>query len=124
MERGNPFDVSGDPRYASLAPEALPLTECLADVLARLLPWWQDAIAPDLLAGRTVLVVAHGNSLRALVKHLEAISDEAIAGLDIPTGVPIVYELDGALRVASKRELGDPEAIAAAAEAVRRQGDR
>ncbi len=89
-----------------------------------MLPYWYDAIAPEILAGRTVLVAAHGNSLRALIKHLDGISDADIAGLEIPTGVPIVYELDAALRVTAKRELGDPEAIAAAAEAVRRQGDR
>ena len=101
-----------------------PATECLADVVVRMLPYWYDAIAPDLLAGRTVLVAAHGNSLRALIKHLDGISDADIAELEIPTGVPIVYELDAGLAVSSRRELGDPEAIAAAAEAVRRQGDR
>ena len=89
-----------------------------------MLPYWYDAIAPEVLAGRTVLVAAHGNSLRALIKHLEGISDADITELEIPTGVPIVYELDDRLAVSSRRELGDPEAIAAAAEAVRRQGDR
>ncbi|MGI8492762.1 MAG: 2,3-diphosphoglycerate-dependent phosphoglycerate mutase [Acidimicrobiales bacterium] len=124
MERGHPFDVSSDPRYARLAPGVVPSTECLADVVARMLPYWYDAIAPDLLAGRTVLVTAHGNSLRALMKHLEAISDEDITALEIPTGVPIVHELGEHLERLGKRELGDPEAIAAAADAVRRQGDR
>ncbi|HET9077360.1 MAG TPA: phosphoglyceromutase [Acidimicrobiales bacterium] len=124
MEAGHKFDVSSDPRYHQVPPDVVPTTECLADVVARMLPYWYDAIAPDLLAGRTVLVAAHGNSLRALIKHLERISDADITGLEIPTGVPMVYELDRHLAVRSKRELGDPEAIAAAAEAVRRQGDR
>ena len=93
------FDVRGDPRYAGLAPDVVPATECLADVVVRLLPYWYDALAPDVLAGRTVLVAAHGNSLRALIKHLEGISDADITELEIPTGVPIVYELDGRLAV-------------------------
>jgi 2,3-bisphosphoglycerate-dependent phosphoglycerate mutase len=124
MAADDQFSVAGDRRYAGLAPDVVPATECLADVVVRMLPYWYDAIAPDLLAGLTVLVSAHGNSLRALIKHLEAISDEDITGLEIPTGVPIVYQLDAALGVVSKRELGDPAAIAAAAEAVRQQGDR
>ena len=124
MEAGHEFEVADDPRYADLAPDVVPATECLADVVARMLPYWYDAIAPDVMAGRTVLVAAHGNSLRALIKHLDGISDTEITGLEIPTGVPIVYELDARLAVASKREFGDPDAIAAAAEAVRRQGDR
>ena len=104
-----------------MPPSALPSAECLADVVRRLLPYWEDAIGPDLLAGRTVLVAAHGNSLRALRKHLEAISDDDIAGLEIPTGVPRVYELDDRLEIRSARDLGDPEAIRRAAEAVARQ---
>jgi 2,3-bisphosphoglycerate-dependent phosphoglycerate mutase len=124
MECGHDYDVSHDPRYAGLAPQVVPATECLADVVARMLPYWYDAISPAVLAGRVVLVAAHGNSLRALVKHLEAISDSDITGLEIPTGVPVVYELDQALAVMSKRPLGDPGAIAAATEAVRRQGER
>ncbi|HET9691357.1 MAG TPA: phosphoglyceromutase [Acidimicrobiales bacterium] len=124
LEPGSPFEVRADPRYAGLPPSVVPATECLADVIARWLPYWQDALAPDLLAGRTVLVTAHGNSLRAMVKHLEGIGDGEITGLEIPTGVPIVYTLDASLGVTAKRELGDPAAIAAAAEAVRRQGDR
>lgn len=110
-----------DHRYAEVPPSALPSTECLADVVRRLMPYWEDAIAPDLVAGRTVLVVAHGNSLRALIKHLEGISDGDIAALDVPTGVPRLYELDRRLEVASARYLGDPEVIAAATEAVARQ---
>jgi 2,3-bisphosphoglycerate-dependent phosphoglycerate mutase len=117
------WSQAGDPRYAALPPELLPRTECLKDVLGRLLPYWQDAIVPDLLAGRTVLVVAHGNSLRALVKHLDGISDEAISGLDIPTGIPLVYELDEAFRPVTKGGTYlDPDAAAVAAEAVRNQG--
>jgi 2,3-bisphosphoglycerate-dependent phosphoglycerate mutase len=110
-----------DPRYAQMAPEQIPATECLKDVVARALPYWYDAIVPDLRAGRTVLIGAHGNSLRALVKHFDGISDEDIAELNIPTGIPLVYELDDDLRKVSARYLGDPEAAAAAAAAVARQ---
>ncbi len=124
MEAGHRFDVRSDRRYRHVAPGALPATECLADVVARLLPYFHDVIAPGLLEGSTTLIVAHGNSLRALVKHLESITDADIASLEIPTGVPRVYELDTNLAVVSRRDLGDPEAIAAAAEAVRRQGER
>jgi 2,3-bisphosphoglycerate-dependent phosphoglycerate mutase len=124
MEPGSRYDVSADPRYRGLPGDVVPATECLADVVVRMLPYWYDAIAPDLLAGLTVLVAAHGNSLRALIKHLEGISDEEITRLEIPTGVPMVYEMDARLQIVSKRELGDPEAIAAAAEAVRNQGRR
>jgi 2,3-bisphosphoglycerate-dependent phosphoglycerate mutase len=123
MPPDHPLDVRRDPRYAGLAPDILPATECLADVVVRMLPYWYDAIAPEVLAGRTVLVAAHGNSLRALIKHLDGISDADIAELEIPTGVPIVYAIDEALAPVSKRGLGDPVAIAAAAEAVRRQGE-
>jgi 2,3-bisphosphoglycerate-dependent phosphoglycerate mutase len=124
MPAGDRFDVRSDPRYAAYPGDIVPVTECLADVVVRMLPYWFDTIAPSLRAGRTVLVAAHGNSLRALIKHLEGISDDDITGLEVPTGVPIVYELDRELRPVGKRELGDPEANAAAAEAVRRQGDR
>jgi 2,3-bisphosphoglycerate-dependent phosphoglycerate mutase len=119
----DPMSQSADPRYAGLPPELRPRTECLRDVLWRLLPYWYDAIVPDLLTGRTVLVVAHGNSLRALVKHLDGIADDAISGLDIPTGIPLMYELDDSFRpvVAGGRYL-DPQAAVAAAEAVRNQG--
>jgi 2,3-bisphosphoglycerate-dependent phosphoglycerate mutase len=94
-----------DPRYADLAPDLIPATECLADVVARLLPYWYDRIVPDLRAGHTVLVAAHGNSLRALRKHLDAISDDDIVGLELPTGVPTVYDLDTNLRPTSRRDL-------------------
>ncbi len=119
----DPLSQSGDPRYAGLPPEARPRTECLKDVVARLLPYWYDVIVPDLIRERTVLVVAHGNSLRALVKHLDGISDAAIAELNIPTGIPLVYELGAEFRpsVAGGAYL-DPEAAAEAAEAVRNQG--
>jgi 2,3-bisphosphoglycerate-dependent phosphoglycerate mutase len=111
-----------DPRYAGLKREELPATESLKDTLARVVPYWQARIAPALQAGRNVLVVAHGNSLRALVKMLDGMSDEEIVGFNIPTGVPIVYELDETLRpAAARRFLGDPEAVKAAAEAVARQ---
>jgi 2,3-bisphosphoglycerate-dependent phosphoglycerate mutase len=125
MEPGHAYDVRADPRYRRLAPDVIPATECLADVVARMLPYWYDAIAPDLQAGRTVLVVAHGNSLRALIKHLDGIPDADITQLEIPTGVPLLYRFGEGLRVSEpRRALGDPEAVAAAAEAVRNQGNR
>jgi 2,3-bisphosphoglycerate-dependent phosphoglycerate mutase len=110
-----------DRRYADLAPDLLPASECLKDVVERMLPYWYDFIVPDLLAGRHPLVVAHGNSLRALVKHLDGLTDEEVVGLNIPTGIPLVYELDDDLRPVDKRYLGDPEAAKEAAEAVARQ---
>jgi 2,3-bisphosphoglycerate-dependent phosphoglycerate mutase len=125
IERGSKWDISDDPRYADLPPEVVPQTECLADVVVRMLPYWADGIVPDLRAGKVTLVAAHGNSLRALVKHLEQISDEDIAGLNIPTGVPWVYELgDDMMPTGERRELGDPEAIAAATAAVAAQGSK
>jgi len=112
-----------DPRYAALPPELRPRTECLADVVVRMLPYWYDAIVPDLRAGRTVLVAAHGNSLRALIKHLDGMSQEAVVGLNVPTGIPLRYDLDENLR---PRTAGgaylDPDAAAAAIEAVKNQG--
>ena len=112
---------SHDPRYADLPPEVLPSTECLKDVVERMLPYWFDAIVPDLLAYECVLVSAHGNSLRALVKHLEGLTEEAVVDLDIPTGVPRVYELDSGFRPTSSRYLGDPQEIARRAAAVKSQ---
>ena len=112
-----------DPRYAALPPEARPRTECLKDVLVRMLPYWYDAVVPDLIAGETAIVVAHGNSLRALVKHLDGIGDGDIAGLNIPTGIPLVYELDPELRpVRPGGEYLDAGAAAASIEAVKNQG--
>ena len=114
-----------DPRYASLAPDVVPASECLKDVVERMLPYWYDAIVPDLRAGLVVLVAAHGNSLRALVKHLDGISDDDIVGLNIPTGMPLVFELDDQLRPAEEKVITDryldPDAAAAAAEAVAKQ---
>jgi len=109
-------------RYADLSPEELPATECLKDTVARMLPYWHEVIAPDVKAGKRVLIVAHGNSLRALVKYLDDISDEKIPGLNIPTGIPLIYELGDDLRPLKHYYLGDPEAIAAAAAAVAAQG--
>ena len=119
----DPMSQAGDPRYALLPPDLLPRTECLRDVVHRLLPYWYDAIVPDLAAGRTVLVVAHGNSLRALIKHLDRIGDAEIAELNVPTGIPLVYELDASFAPVTRggRYL-DPEAAVVAAEAVKNQG--
>ena len=123
MPDGDPMSQAGDPRYALLPPDLLPRTECLKDVQVRLLPYWYDFIVPDLAAGKTVLVTAHGNSLRALVKHLDGISDDDIAGLNIPTGIPLAYELDSSFRpVEPGGRYLDPQAAAEAAEAVKNQG--
>jgi len=118
------FAQTHDVRYAALPPEARPRTECLADVVRRLVPYWEDVIAAQhLRLGRTVLVTAHGNSLRALVKHLDGIGDEDIAGLNIPTGIPLVYRLDDDLRpIVRGGEYLDPEAAREAAAAVANQG--
>ena len=110
-----------DSAYADLAPELLPATECLKDVVDRFLPYWHDRIVPQLRRGITPLVVAHGNSLRALLKHLEDISEEDISALNIPTGIPLLYEVDAGLRPAGSRYLGDPEAAKAAAAVVAAQ---
>jgi 2,3-bisphosphoglycerate-dependent phosphoglycerate mutase len=110
-----------DPRYREVPVADLPATESLKDTLARVLPYWDQRLAPELRRGRTVLLVAHGNSLRALVKMLDGLSEQAIVELNIPTGVPLLYDLDDALRPRGSRYLGDPEAIRAAAEAVKRQ---
>ncbi len=117
------YSQAGDPRYALLPDELLPRTECLADVVARLLPYWYDAIVPDLRSGALVIVVAHGNSLRALVKHLETMSDAAVADLNIPTGIPLYYRLDAALHpMVPGGEYLDPDSAATAAAAVAAQG--
>ncbi len=121
IEPGSQYDPSSDPRYALLSRDVVPTTECLADVVARMMPYWYDGIVPDLRADETVLVAAHGNSLRALVMHLEGISTTDIPGLNIPTGVPRVYDLDDDLQVRSADYLGDPDEVAAAAAAVAAQ---
>jgi 2,3-bisphosphoglycerate-dependent phosphoglycerate mutase len=121
IEPGSEFDVAADRRYAQLPPEAVPSAECLKDVLERALPHWVDGIVPDLRAGLDVLVAAHGNSLRAIVKHLEGISDDDIAELNIPTGNPLVYELGDDLRPTGPSRYLDPEAAAAGIAAVKAQ---
>ncbi|GAA2112666.1 phosphoglyceromutase [Microlunatus panaciterrae] len=113
-----------DPRYAVLPTEARPRTECLKDVLERFLPYWYDQIVPDLRARKVTLIAAHGNSLRALVKHLDGLSDEAVVGLNIPTGIPLVYELDDDLKSSQGGRYLDPEAAAASIEAVKNQGKK
>ena len=110
-----------DRRYAGLRPGQVPLTECLKDTVARVLPFWHEVLAPAVRSGRRVLVSAHGNSMRALVKYLDGIGDAEIVGLNIPNGIPLVYELDAQLRPIGSRYLGDPEAAAKAAAAVARQ---
>jgi 2,3-bisphosphoglycerate-dependent phosphoglycerate mutase len=121
IEKGSEFSQDTDPRYADIG--GGPLTECLADVVARFVPYFEQAIVPDLKAGKTVLIAAHGNSLRALVKYLDGMSDDDVVGLNIPTGIPLLYELDENLKplVAGGRYL-DPEAAAAGAAAVAAQG--
>ena len=122
IDPGDEFAQTNDPRYAGLG-EAMPATECLKDVVARMLPYWETEIKDDLADGLTVMLAAHGNSLRALVKELDEISDDDIAALNIPTGMPLIYELDEQFRPLTRggRYL-DPEAAKAAAEAVARQG--
>jgi 2,3-bisphosphoglycerate-dependent phosphoglycerate mutase len=122
IDSGSEFSQDGDPRYAGLG-DAMPTTECLADVVARFLPYWESAVVPDLRDGKVVLLAAHGNSLRALVKHLDGISDESIAGLNIPTGIPLRYDLDENFKPTNPGGTYlDPEAAAKAAAAVANQG--
>ncbi len=113
-----------DPRYAGLTKDELPLTESLKDTVARVVPYWNGTIAPAIQSGRRIVIAAHGNSLRAMVKHLDQISDEAIVELNIPTGIPLVYELDKDLKPIKSEYLGDPEAVRKAAEAVAKQGSK
>jgi 2,3-bisphosphoglycerate-dependent phosphoglycerate mutase len=122
LEPNDPRSESSDPRYRALAPGDVPLTECLKDTVARVLPCWHDTIAPQIRAGRRLLVSAHGNSMRALVKYLDHIGDDDIVGLNIPNGIPLVYELDAELKPIRHYYLGDADAVARAAAAVAAQG--
>ncbi|MBO9689179.1 MULTISPECIES: 2,3-diphosphoglycerate-dependent phosphoglycerate mutase [Roseateles] len=122
LETGDPRSERGDIRYAGLQPSDIPLTECLKDTVARVLPYWNEQIAPAILSGQRVLIAAHGNSIRALVKYLDGIADEAIVGVNIPNGIPLVYELDKDLKPIKSYYLGDAEAAAKAAAAVANQG--
>jgi 2,3-bisphosphoglycerate-dependent phosphoglycerate mutase len=124
LEAGDPRHPRFDRRYAQVPPQQLPATESLKDTLARVLPCWEQRIAPQLRADRDVMIVAHGNSLRALVMMLDGLSESAIVELNIPTGIPLLYELDAQLSARSSRYLGDAEAVKAAAEAVRRQTEQ
>ncbi|MFD3889786.1 phosphoglyceromutase [Streptomyces microflavus] len=125
LARDDEYSQFDDPRYATLPPEVRPDTECLKDVVVRMLPYWFDSIVPDLLTGRTVLVAAHGNSLRGLVKHLDGISDEDISGLNIPTGIPLSYELDADFKpLKPGGTYLDPDAAKTAIEAVKNQGKK
>ena len=124
LEASDPRSERSDIRYASLAPAQIPLTECLKDTVARVLPYWNEAIAPAIRSGKRVVIAAHGNSIRALVKYLDGISDQDIVGLNIPNGIPLVYELDADLKPIKSYYLGDAEAAAKAAAAVAAQGKR
>ncbi len=122
LEADDPRSERADPRYARLQPHEVPLTECLQDTVARVLPYWNESMAPAIKAGKRLLVAAHGNSIRALVKYLDGISDDEIVGLNIPNGIPLVYELDAGLKPIRRYYLGDAEAAARAAAAVASQG--
>jgi 2,3-bisphosphoglycerate-dependent phosphoglycerate mutase len=122
LTRDDPRYPGNDPRYRQLAASELPLTECLKDTVARVLPYWDHTIVPAIQSGQRVIITAHGNSLRALVKHLDAIADANIVGLNIPTGVPLVYELDDAMKPLKHYYLGDADAIAKKIAAVAGQG--
>jgi 2,3-bisphosphoglycerate-dependent phosphoglycerate mutase len=122
LEETEPRNPSNDPRYAELSKEQIPLTECLKDTVARFLPCWHEVIAPTVRSGKRVIIAAHGNSLRALVKYLDNIPDDVIPGLNIPTGMPLVYELDETLKPIRNEYLGDAEKVKKAMEAVAKQG--
>jgi 2,3-bisphosphoglycerate-dependent phosphoglycerate mutase len=122
LEETDPRNPANDPRYGELRQEQIPLSECLKDTVARFLPCWHEVIAPAVRSGKRVIIAAHGNSLRALVKYLDGIPDDVIPGLNIPTGMPLVYELDEALKPLKSYYLGDPEKVKEAMEAVAKQG--
>ena len=122
MQPGDPRSERGDLRYAALSDAQMPLTECLKDTVARVMPFWNEVLAPAVLSGRRVVVAAHGNSMRAMVKYLDGVSDADIVNLNIPNGIPLVYELDAQLRPLRSAYLGDAKAAAEAAAAVARQG--
>jgi 2,3-bisphosphoglycerate-dependent phosphoglycerate mutase len=122
LEKSDPRFSGNDPRYAGMDPKEIPLTECLKDTVARFLPYWHSAIAPQIKKGKRVIIAAHGNSLRALVKYLDNVSDQDIVNLNVPTGIPLVYELDGALQPLGHSYLGDPEQIRKAMDQVAQQG--
>lgn len=122
LEAGDERDASRDPRYAKLAPGDIPRTECLKDTVDRVVPYWSAQIAPRVAAGERILVAAHGNSIRALIKHFDGLSDEAIVKENVPTAIPLVYEFDDSMRARGRRYLGDPEAIAKAMHSVASQG--
>lgn len=122
LEKSDPRYPGKDPRYADLSENDLPLGECLADTIERVLPYWDNTISPEIKAGKRLIIAAHGNSLRALVKHLDNISEDEIVGVNIPTGVPLVYELDKGLKPIRHYYLGDAQAVAAAQAAVANQG--
>ncbi len=122
LEKSDERYPGNDPRYAALSPEQLPLTECLKDTVARVIPYWEQHIVPDIKAGKRLIIAAHGNSLRALVKYLDNISDEDILKLNIPTGIPLVYELDEDMKTISSKYLGNQDEIAKAQAAVANQG--
>ncbi|MDR3164406.1 MAG: 2,3-diphosphoglycerate-dependent phosphoglycerate mutase [Synergistaceae bacterium] len=122
LSRGDERYPVRDPRYKGLGPDEIPAGECLADTVARVIPYWNETIVPEIKAGRRIIIAAHGNSLRALVKHLDNVSDKDILELNIPTGIPLVYELDADIRPITRHYLGDQEAVAAAAAAVANQG--
>jgi len=122
LEPADPRSERGDRRYADLGPEGTPLTECLKDTVARVVPFWNESMAPAIRAGKRVVVAAHGNSIRALIKHLDGISDSDIVSLNIPNGIPLVYEFDAEMKPLHHYYLGDAEAAARAAAAVAAQG--
>jgi len=122
LERNDPRSPAKDPRYRDLKPNEVPLTECLKDTVARFLPYWHETIAPVVKSGKKVIIAAHGNSLRALVKYLDNVSDKEIVSLNIPTGIPLIYELDDNLKPIKHYYLGDPEDVKKAMDAVAKQG--